>query len=215
MDGFRVIQVCYIYCTLYLALDPEVGDPYSRWYCQNWFVKALYNWLKQIRAYINSQKYNRNQPKWISGSPDLGKYSVLSLFRLPLWLRGRKNEMKSAYNAGATGDVGLIPGWGISLEEDMATHSGILAWRISWIEEPGGLQSIGSQGWTHLKWLSTHACKAIWVCLINIHISLALSTLSILLLLYLGLLKVKLMLSLLQNLAKIQKYLGIKYFHKL
>ena len=32
-----------------------------------------------------------------------------------------------------------------SLEEDMATHSGILAWKISWTEELGGLQSIGSQ----------------------------------------------------------------------
>ena len=31
------------------------------------------------------------------------------------------------------------------LEEDMATHSSILAWRIPWIEEPGGLQSMGSQ----------------------------------------------------------------------
>ena len=30
------------------------------------------------------------------------------------------------------------------LEEGPATHSGILAWRISWIEEPGGLQSMGS-----------------------------------------------------------------------
>ena len=30
------------------------------------------------------------------------------------------------------------------LEEEMATHSSILAWRIRWIEEPGGLQSIGS-----------------------------------------------------------------------
>ena len=29
------------------------------------------------------------------------------------------------------------------LEEDMATHSSILAWRIQWTEEPGGLQSIG------------------------------------------------------------------------
>ena len=27
----------------------------------------------------------------------------------------------------------------------MATHSGVLAWRILWIEEPGGLQSVGSQ----------------------------------------------------------------------
>ena len=31
------------------------------------------------------------------------------------------------------------------LEEGMVTHSNILAWRISWTEEPGGLQSIGSQ----------------------------------------------------------------------
>ena len=42
----------------------------------------------------------------------------------------------------------------------MATHSGILAWRISWIEEPGGLQSMGSQkSWTQLKRLSTHRRK--------------------------------------------------------
>ena len=32
-----------------------------------------------------------------------------------------------------------------SLEEEMATHSSILAWRIPWSEEPGGLQSTGSQ----------------------------------------------------------------------
>ena len=30
------------------------------------------------------------------------------------------------------------------LEEEMATHSSILAWRIPWTEEPGGLQSVGS-----------------------------------------------------------------------
>ena len=32
------------------------------------------------------------------------------------------------------------------LEKEMATHSSILAWRIPWTEEPGGLQSVGSQG---------------------------------------------------------------------
>ena len=32
-----------------------------------------------------------------------------------------------------------------SLEKEMATHSSILAWRIPWTEEPGGLQSMGSQ----------------------------------------------------------------------
>ena len=31
------------------------------------------------------------------------------------------------------------------LEEDIAIHSSILAWRIPWAEEPGGLQSMGSQ----------------------------------------------------------------------
>ena len=31
------------------------------------------------------------------------------------------------------------------LEEGMATHSSILAWRIPWTEKPGGLQSLGSQ----------------------------------------------------------------------
>ena len=36
-------------------------------------------------------------------------------------------------------------GWEDPLEEGMATPSSILAWRISWTEEPGGLQSIGLQ----------------------------------------------------------------------
>ena len=36
-----------------------------------------------------------------------------------------------------------------SLEEGMATHSSILAWRIPWTEEPGRLQSIGSQRVRH------------------------------------------------------------------
>ena len=32
-----------------------------------------------------------------------------------------------------------------SLEKEMTTHSGVLAWEIPWTEEPGGLQSMGSQ----------------------------------------------------------------------
>ena len=35
--------------------------------------------------------------------------------------------------------------WEDPLEEEMATHSSILAWEIPWTEEPGGLQSMGSQ----------------------------------------------------------------------
>ena len=40
----------------------------------------------------------------------------------------------------------------------MASHSSILAWRILWTEEPGGLLSMGSQSQTRLKRLSMHAC---------------------------------------------------------
>ena len=39
----------------------------------------------------------------------------------------------------------LFLGWEDPLEEGMATHSSILAWRIPWTEEPGGLRSMGSQ----------------------------------------------------------------------
>ena len=43
-------------------------------------------------------------------------------------------------------------GWEDPLEEGMATHSSILAWRIPWVEEPGRLQSMGSQkSWAWLK----------------------------------------------------------------
>ena len=65
---------------------------------------------------------------------------------LPRWL----NVKESACNAGDTGGVHSIPGRGEDpLEEGMATHSSILAWRIPWMEEPGGLQSIGSQRIRH------------------------------------------------------------------
>ena len=44
-----------------------------------------------------------------------------------------------------TCNAGSLPGLGRPLKEGMATHSSILAWRIPWTEELGGLQSIGSQ----------------------------------------------------------------------
>ena len=46
-------------------------------------------------------------------------------------------------------------GWEEPLEKGMATHSSILAWRIPWAEEPGGLQSKGSQRVRH-NWVTEH-----------------------------------------------------------
>ena len=50
-------------------------------------------------------------------------------------------------------------GWKDPLEKGTATHSSILAWRIPWTEEPGGLQSMGSQRVGHNWALSIHFLK--------------------------------------------------------
>ena len=51
-------------------------------------------------------------------------------------------------------DAGSILGWEDPLEKGMATHSSILAWRIPWTKEPGGLQSMGLKSQTRLNyWL--------------------------------------------------------------
>ena len=52
------------------------------------------------------------------------------------------------------------PGWEDPLEEGMTTHSSIVAWRIPWIEEPGRLQSMGTQEPNMTKQQST--------CIINL-----------------------------------------------
>ena len=57
---------------------------------------------------------------------------------LPWWLSGKESVCQSRRHT-------FDPWLGRPLEKEMATHSRILAWRIPWTEEPGGLQSMGSQ----------------------------------------------------------------------
>ena len=52
-------------------------------------------------------------------------------------------------NAGDAGDTSWILGREDPLEEEMATHSNILVWKIPWTEEPDGPQSIASQTVRH------------------------------------------------------------------
>ena len=52
-------------------------------------------------------------------------------------------------NAGDAGNAGFIPGLGRSPGVGNGNHSSILSWRIPWTEEPGGLQSMGSQRLGH------------------------------------------------------------------
>ena len=78
--------------------------------------------------------------KWQGGSKlviFLLKTTYLCL-RLPRWYSGKESASQCRFLS-----------WEDRLEEGMATHSSILAWKILWTEEPSMLQSIGSQRVTH------------------------------------------------------------------
>ena len=57
---------------------------------------------------------------------------------LPWWVSGKESACNVETRDQSLGQEG-------SLEKEMTTHSGVLAWEIPWTEEPGGLQSMGSQ----------------------------------------------------------------------
>ena len=78
----------------------------------------------------------------LSFKPTFSFSSFTFIKRLFLDLPGGSDGKASACHAG---DLGLIPGWEDPLEKEMATHSSNIAWKIPWTEEPGGLQSMGSQ----------------------------------------------------------------------
>ena len=60
-------------------------------------------------------------------------------------------------------------GWEDPLEEGRAIHSSVPGWRIPWMEEPGGLQSTGSQRVGH-DWKTKHSTRIIWTLIWNIYL---------------------------------------------
>ena len=72
--------------------------------------------------------------------------SILTISWLTPYFPGGSNGKESACSVG---DLGLIPGLGRYPGEGKGYHSSILAWGIPWTEEPGGLQSMGSQRVKH------------------------------------------------------------------
>ena len=77
--------------------------------------------------------------------PDLSLVKELRSFMVHDGLPYGSMVKESACNAKDAGDSGLIPGLGRSPGTGMESYSSILAWKIPWTEEPGGLQSMGSQ----------------------------------------------------------------------
>ena len=70
---------------------------------------------------------------------------VTGVLHITSWLPGGSVVKNLPASAGDLRDTGSIPGSGIPPGEGNGTHSSILAWEIPWTEEPGGLQSMGSQ----------------------------------------------------------------------
>ena len=127
---------------------------------------ALFSYKKQTTLEINAQKLYRDTSgnkicRWANDHMKRQCNSSLWICKLkqqrigkrsrPGWLRGKE----SICNAG---DAGLTSASGRSLEEVIATQASILAWRILWTEEPGGLQLMESHRVGH-DWVSTKTIK--------------------------------------------------------
>ena len=97
----------------------------------------------------------------VAGSPPLGRcpeHQTHLFLATPLWNTERKKKgflpegiwaslvAQMVKNLPAMWEISVQSlGWEDSLEKGMGTHSSILAWRIPWIEESGGIQSMGLQ----------------------------------------------------------------------
>ena len=100
-----------------------------------------------------------------AGAPTNEPGSISYLPFTPVGFKGGSVVKNLPANAG---DAGSIPAREDPLEKAMAIHSSILAWEISWTEEPGRLQSTGSQR-VRLDWGCTHILPAPAMCLPLLH----------------------------------------------
>ena len=95
------------------------------------------------------------------------KFNTLDLIKIKnkLYKRSSQEDLKTSYKlresfsdgsddkespCNAAGDLGFDPWSGSILEKGMIMHSSILAWRIPWTKEPGGLQSMELHSWAQL-----------------------------------------------------------------
>ena len=85
---------------------------------------SSHQWLKELGAVLVQHGYTDGLPMWLSGKESAAVHETQEM-----WVGSLDQEDP--------------------LEKEMATHSSILAWEIPGTEEPGGLQSMGSQRARH------------------------------------------------------------------
>ena len=96
--------------------------------CSHWNIPhILIGWLARVKPEVSNSRKKKKQTAVTNISNWLTRYWVFL----------------SGFPPASAGDVDLIPASGRSLGKEMATHSSILAWKIPWRMDPGGLQSMG------------------------------------------------------------------------
>ena len=128
-------------------VSPTAGRFFTSWATREALLYKNYGCISQVLdniepAWLMSLARNIKKSYWLA-SPWISK-------RLPKWHSGKKTHLPVQ----ETGDTVWFLCQEDPLEEEMATHSRTLAWKIPWTEEPGRLQSMGSQraghDWAHM-----------------------------------------------------------------
>ena len=114
--------------------------------------------LRVSSLHINNEKQIQNRKCLFSYVTQFTAYGIITLAILVSapnrdalrWFRIEYHDYWASLVAHLVKNLPAVqetwvrsPGWEDPLEKEMATHSSILAWKISWTEEPGGLQSMG------------------------------------------------------------------------
>jgi len=85
------------------------------------------------------------QRRYFNSPSNLSERLALVRVMLPKWLSGKESACQCRTQETRVQSLGCED----PLEKEVATHSSILAWKVPWVEEPGGLQSMGPQRVEH------------------------------------------------------------------
>ena len=126
LDPFRLLSST----VLFLILEQPLNQP-------------LNSYLSTILLFYSFFPLKKKSPTFLENL----SYRILILYFYYFWSFPGGSVIKNL--PANEGDVGPVPGWGRSLEKEMATHSSILTWKTPWTEEPGGLQFMGCKKARH------------------------------------------------------------------
>ena len=121
----------------------------------HWASKACAYELLHSSHCLRMSENKETTFETLSNLPVNHKYRISERIRTHLYILWASLAAQMVRNPPTMQET-LVPslGWDDAMEKGMANHPSILAWRVPWTEEPGGLQSMGSRGVRH-NWANT------------------------------------------------------------